>query len=360
MRDVAIVSFAQTKHERSAQGINEVEMLMPLLKEALDGAGITKDRVDFVCSGSSDYLAGQPFSFVMTLDAFGPWPPISESHVDMDGAWAVYEAWVKMQTGKVDIALVYAYGKSSPGDIRRVMSRQLDPYYLQPLWPDSVALAALQARAGLDAGAFTAEQMAEVAASSRRNAKANQFAQVTGDADVATLLEEPEFLSPLRKHDCAPVSDGAAVVILAAGDVANELSSRPAWIRGFDHRTEAHALGVRDLTTSTSTRIAGEKAGVGAGKVDIAELHAPFSHQELILREALGLGDDVSVNPSGGALCANPVMAAGLVRMGEAATRISRGDGDRAVAHATSGPCLQQNLVCVLDAERAATNEEGE
>lgn len=351
MRDVAIVSFAQTKHEREVSGINEVEMLMPLLGDALGQAGIGKDRVQFVCSGSSDYLAGQPFSFVMTLDAFGPWPPISESHVDMDGAWALYEAWVKMQTGAVDIALIYAYGKSSPGDIRRVLTRQLDPYYQGPLWPDSVAIAALQARAGLDAGTFTVEQMAEVAAASRRHAKANPFAQLAGDADVAALLEEDELLAPLRKHDCAPVSDGAAVLILAAEDVARELSDRPAWIRGIDHRIEAHSLGVRDLTDSPSTRLAGEKAGVGHKGVDIAELHAPFTHQELILRQALGLGDDVTVNPSGGALCANPVMAAGLVRMGEAATRISRGEADRAVAHATSGPCLQQNLVCVLEGD---------
>src|SRR5450759_1219356 len=128
MRDVAIVSFAQTHHARRVDDINEVEMLMPLMGEALAGAGIAKERVDFVCSASSDYLAGQPFSFVMTLDAVGPWPPISESHVDMDGAWALYEAWVKIQTGTADSALVYSYGKSSPGDIRRVMSRQLDPY----------------------------------------------------------------------------------------------------------------------------------------------------------------------------------------------------------------------------------------
>jgi acetyl-CoA acetyltransferase len=351
MRDIAIVSFAQTKHERQVQGLNEVEMLMPILGEALKGAGIGKDRVDFVCSGSSDYLAGQPFSFVMTLDAFGPWPPISESHVDMDGAWAVYEAWVKMQTGKVDVALVYAYGKSSPGDIRRVLTRQLDPYYLQPLWPDSVSLAALQARAGLDAGAFTIEQMAEVAAASRRNAKGNQYAQLSGDVEAIALLEEADLVAPLHAYDCAPVTDGAAVVILAADDVARELSDRPAWIRGIDHRIEAHALGVRDLTTSASTRLAGEKAGVANGKVDLAELHAPFTHQELILREALGLDDSVSVNPSGGALCANPVMAAGLIRMGEAASRITAGEADRAVAHATSGPCLQQNLVCVLEGE---------
>jgi len=351
MRDIAIVSFAQSHHARAISTHNEVEMLMPLLGEAMGAAGITKDRVDFVCSGSSDYLAGQPFSFVMTLDAFGPWPPISESHVDMDGAWAVYEAWVKMQSGHADIALVYAYGKSSPGDIRRVLSRQLDPYYLQPLWPDSVALAALQARAGLDAGTFTAEQMAEVAARSRRAAVDNPFAQLAGDVEAATLLDAPDFLAPLKMHDCAPVSDGAAVLILAAEDIARELSDRPAWIRGIDHRIEPHALGLRDLTTSASTRLAGEKAGVHHGEVDLAELHAPFTHQELILSEALGLGDGVSINPSGGALGANPVMAAGLVRMGEAATRISRGDANRAVAHATSGPCLQQNLVCVLEGE---------
>jgi acetyl-CoA acetyltransferase len=351
MRDVAIVSFAQTEHVRAVEGYNEVEMLMPILGEVLAGAGIGKERVDFVCSGSSDYLAGQPFSFVMTLDAFGPWPPISESHVDMDGAWALYEAWVKMQQGKVDIALIYAYGKSSPGDIRRVLSRQLDPYYVQPLWPDSVALAALQARAGLEAGTFTVEQMADVAATSRRHALSNPYAQLANDTDPATLLEAPEYLSPLRVHDCAPVSDGAAVIILAAEDVARELCDRPAWIRGIDHRIEAHGLGLRDLTTSPSTRIAGEKAGVGAGKVDFAELHAPFTHQDLILREALGLGPDVTINPSGGALCANPMMTAGLVRLGEAASRITRGDGDRAVAHATSGPCLQQNLVCVLEGE---------
>lgn len=351
MRDVAIVSFAQSHHARAVTEINETEMLMPLLREALDGAGITKDRVDFVCSGSSDYLAGQPFSFVMTLDAFGPWPPISESHVDMDGAWALYEAWVKMQAGKVDIALIYAYGKSSPGDIRRVLTRQLDPYYLGPLWVDPVSTAALQARLGLEAGVFTEAEMAEVAVASRRQAEANEFAQLRGSADVDALLGEPTVVSPLRRHDCAPVTDGAAVLVLAADDVARELSERPAWIRGIDHRIEAHALGVRDLTRSVSTEQAGAKAGVAGGPIDLAELHAPFTHQELILRSALGLGDDVVVNPSGGALCANPIMAAGLVRMGEAASRISRGEADRAVAHATSGPCLQQNLVCVLEGE---------
>ena len=62
-----------------------------------------------------------------------------------------------------------------------------------------------------------------------------------------------------------------------------------------------------------------------------------------------GLADDVTINASGGALAANPLMCAGLARLGEAYRQISSGKGQRGVAHATSGPCLQQNLVCVLE-----------
>ena len=79
------------------------------------------------------------------------------------------------------------------------------------------------------------------------------------------------------------------------------------------------------------------------------ELHAQFSHEELILAEALGLNGDTAINPSGGPLASNPVMSAGLVRIGEVARRIWSGGVQRGVAHATSGPCLQQNMVCVLE-----------
>ena len=290
MRDVAVVAFAQSHHVRREQHRNEVEMLMPVLHQVKADLGIDQSQIDFTCSGSTDYLAGTAFSFVMTLDGVGASPPISESHVEMDGAWALYEAWVKIQTGAADTALVYGYGKSSPGSLPDVLSRQLDPYYQAPLWPDSIALAALQARACLDAGGTTVEEMAAVAARSRRAALDNPFAQLRGSDDPAVLLKEPEIAAPLRRHDCPPISDGAAAVVLAAGDRARELSDNPAWIRGIDHRIEAHALGVRDLTSSPSTALAAARAGVGEGPVDLAELHAPFTHQEVLVSAALGLG----------------------------------------------------------------------
>lgn len=348
MREVAIVAFAQSDHLRRTDELSEVEMLMPVLHRVLDTTGLRTSDIGFTCSGSSDYLAGRAFSFTMALDGVGAHPPISESHVEMDGAWALYEAWVKIQTGEADTALVYAYGKSSPGQVRDVLTRQLDPYYAAPLWPDSVALAALQAQALIDAGDTDEDALAAIAARSRQDASANPHAQLSGPVPAGDYL-----VRPLRTGDCPPIGDGAAAVILAAGDTARALCERPAWIRGIDHRIEAHSLGVRELTASPSTRLAAERAGAFDRPVDTAELHAPFTSQEVVLRKALGLGDDVRVNPSGGALAANPLMAAGLIRLGEAAARIHRGESDRALAHATSGPCLQQNLVAVLEGQSA-------
>ncbi len=349
MTDAAVIGFAQSPCVRRSDGTTSgVEMLVPIFQQVLRDTGLARDGIGFWCSGSSDYLAGRAFSFVQAVDAIGAFPPIMESHVEMDGAWALYEAWVKILTGEADVALAYGFGKSSAGDLRRVLALQLDPYLLAPLWPDSVSIAALQARLGIEAGLWSEKEMAEVAARSRAAARANPQAQLAGEISAEELLDQPYIADPLRAHDCAPVGDGAAVVILAAGDRARELCERPAWITGFEHRVDSGSLGARDLTTAPSAVSAGRAAG--ASGVEVAELHAPFTHQEILLRGALGLGDDALVNPSGGPLCGNPMFAAGLARIGTAAREIMSGRAGRALGHATSGPALQQNLVCVMEA----------
>jgi acetyl-CoA acetyltransferase len=328
---------------------NETEMIGPTVREAVAASGIPRTEIGFTCSGSLDYLQGGPFAFVMGLDAVGAWPPIRESHVEMDAAWALYEAWVAIQTGEVDSALVYGFGKSSTGDLHEIMTLQTDPYYLLPLWPSMVDMAALQARAYMEASGRDEKDLAEVAARAQRSARTNPHAVRAGDITADQVLAQPVTHDPLRDADIAPISDGSVAVVLAADGLARSVSERPAWIRGFEHRIEAHGLGVRDLTTSESTRLAAQAAGVADGPVDVAELHAQFSHEELILAEALGLNGATTVNPSGGPLAANPVMSTGLIRIGEVARRLSAGEAGRGVAHASSGPCLQQNLVCVLE-----------
>lgn len=346
-REVAVVGFAHAPHVRRTDGTtNGVEMLMPCFAELYDDLGITQKDIGFWCSGSSDYLAGRAFSFLNAIDSIGAVPPINESHVEMDAAWALYEAYIKVLTGQVETALVYGFGKSSAGTLRRVLALQTDPYTVSPLMPDAVSMAGLQARLGLDAGKWTHEQMAQVALKSI----GSRIDSVEPAETVAELLDRPFFADPLRRHDIAPITDGASAVVIAAGDRARQLRENPAWITGFEHRIETPVIGARDLTTSPSTAASARAAtGGDLGSIDVAEIYAPFSHQHLILTEAIGLGDSTHVNPSGGALAANPMFSTGLERVGFAARHIFDRSARRVLAHATSGPVLQQNAVAVLE-----------
>jgi len=348
IRDVAVVGWGQTPSVRRSAD-NEVQLLFKAIEDALEVAGMTRGDIDFTVGGSCDYLTGGPFAFVTNLEATGAWPPIAESHVEMDGAWALYEAWVRLQQDDIDTALVFGSGKSSAIDPAALYPQQMDPYYLQPIGIDPTSLAGLQARALIETGGSTEREFAEVVARSHRAALDNPNAQVRGETDVDSLLAGPYVRDPLRRHDLPPISDAAAAVVLVAGDRAGELSERPVWIRGIDHRVEPHQPGMRDLATSPSTAKAAAKAGIHEGEVDVAEVSATFSPQEPILRQALGLSASTVVNPSGGPLAANPVMSTGLIRIIEVAARLASGEHHRGVAHATNGQCLQHNLVCVLE-----------
>src|ERR1700754_4006796 len=349
MTDIAVVGFAHAPHVRRTDGTtNGVEMLMPCFHQLYDELGLQQTDIGFWCSGSSDYLAGRAFSFISAIDSIGAVPPINESHVEMDAAWALYEAYIKLLTGQVETALVYGFGKSSAGTLRRVLALQTDPYSVAPLWPDSVSIAGLQARFGLDSGKWTAEAMAQVALDAM-NAAPRTDSEKPGKS-VDELLARPYFADPLRRHDIAPITDGASAIVLASGDKARELREHPAWITGIEHRIETPVLGARDLTTSPSTAASATAAtGGDAGSIDVADLYAPFTHQQLILTEAIGLGASTKINPSGGALAANPMFSTGLERIGFAARHIFEGSAQRVLAHATSGAALQRNLVAVMD-----------
>lgn len=353
MREVAVIGYAQSPQVRRERELNEVEMLIPMIQRALDGAEMTMDEIDFVCSGSCDYVAGTPFSFVGAVDALGAVPPMVESHVEMDAAWAMYEAWIKIQSGEIRSALIYGFGKSSGGSIPDILSQQLDPYYLAPLWPDTISMAALQANLLVQSGRYNEADFAEVVVESRQKAKLNPNAQLAGDVTVEQLLAADYIASPLRKHDCCPITDGVSVLIIADKSLAQSRTQRPAYIRGMDHRMESHQLGVRQLADSESTRNAmqqvARQSGLDCSSVDIAELYAPFSPQTLILRDAMSLAESVDINRSGGALAAHTIMTAGLDRFGMAYQAIANGSADKALCHATSGPCLQHNLVAVME-----------
>src|SRR5438105_11461058 len=170
---------------------------MRCVNDLLTRTGLERKDLEFTIAGSCDYLSGMPFAFVSNIDGVGAWPPVYESHVEMDAAWALHEAWLRLQLGDIDAAIVIGSGKSSPGRPREVYALQTDPYTMAPLGIDTISLAGMQARALIDAQIATEDDFAEVAARSRANALRNPNAQVARRDTIADLLAEPYFCAPL-------------------------------------------------------------------------------------------------------------------------------------------------------------------
>jgi acetyl-CoA acetyltransferase len=213
----------------------------------------------------------------------------------------------------------------------------------------------------------TDRQLAERAARRRAAGARNPDAQVRDPTTPEALQRTPWAAEPLRRGYLPPIGESATCLVLAAEGRAERLCDKPVWIHGADHRAELQSLGARDLTHSPGAKLAAEQAYAMAGlararDVDVVELMATNPVEELILCEALGLDPDAPapvLNPSGGALCAHPIMSTGLVRLGEAFRQLAGRAGERgvrgakrAIAHAAQGHCLQQNVVWVLGTER--------
>jgi hypothetical protein len=291
MRTVAVVAAASAVAP-IGDGRNDAELLAPVVDRVLTATGCRRDDVGVVCSAGSEFLNGHVGTVMGAFDGFPGWPPRTHAHLEGDGAFALHEAWIRLLAGEAEVALVCAYSRPLADEPRRVLDLQLDPYVVAPLAPRPEDLAGLQAT-----GPFTWSQ------------------------------------------PCA----GAAAVVLAAGRDG-------AVVTGIEQRMDAHYLGERDLATSPSVAVAASALGLPGTVLDVLEVHAPFSHQERIVVDAIGAAEVRALTPSGGALAADPIMATGLIRVVEAANAVLGGEARRAVAHATNGPCLQHNLLCLLEA----------
>lgn len=368
LRNIAIVGFAQAPIVACDEHNTAPEMLYPQVRRALAQCGVERDAIDYQTAGSADYFDGRPFGFVAALEVMGTWPPRQDSHLEMDASFAAYYAWLRMQAGECDTALVVGYGKVSEGQPERVLNLTLDPYYQAPMGMGPMVTSALQASAYMARSGASDRDLAEIAARNRTAAARNPETQVRQVASVDELLATPYTVAPLRSGYVAPVGESAVCLIMAAEGKAEKMSKQPAWIQGVDQRAEMQSLGARDLSRSASTRLAAEKALAMSGlasaaDADVIELAAATAAEEMILREALDLSPTgatkPALNPSGGAITGNPLLMTGLIRMGEAFLQLSGGAGahavsgaKRAIAHATQGHCLQQNIVWVLGRER--------
>jgi acetyl-CoA C-acetyltransferase len=371
MRRVAIIGSNQSRHERRKADQNVEDIIYGSVRGLLDQASLDIRDVDAVIGAGDDVLDGRSISNVFTAEYAGAFLK-EESKVEDDGAYAASYAFMRIASGACETALVYGYSKGSDSSPQHYSGMIADPLYLRPLGVEAITAAALQAQCYFSRYNVTEEQAALVAVKNRKHALSNPFAQLSGEFSVEDVMRSPMLASPIKRLDASPVSDGCCALLLASEDAVKRFQMKPAWIRGLSFFTDSFYPGHRDLTEIRSAHKAAERAYKMANihdpekEIAFAEIHEPFSFQELMMYEALGIcekgeggkfaesgatgeGGRLPVNLSGGALSANPIFAAGLIRLAEAANRISERGGN-AVAHATSGFCLQSNIVYVLSA----------
>jgi len=107
----------------------------------------------------------------------------------------------------------------------------------------------------------------------------------------------PVIADPLRLHDCSPISDGAAAVILAPTNEARAISRRVVEIAGIGFTTERLPLSVRPnmyelIAGKRAVEKSFEEAKITISNVDLAEVHDCFSINQILTTEALGLSKE--------------------------------------------------------------------
>ena len=164
----------------------------------------------------------------------------------------------------------------------------------------------------------TAEDLMRVGIKNHENGAENPYAQMQESIkdmmaskkaryqkegrDVPDWKDEFDFLKsssnpmiayPLRLFDCSLVTDGAACLFLAAGDVAKKFTDSPIWITGTGQGSAALSLHDRETLTSfiatkEASRQAYEMSGLKPNNIQIAEVHDCFTIAELLAMEDLG------------------------------------------------------------------------
>ncbi len=378
MEEVAVVGWAQTRHVRARERETDQAIIHDVVSRALQSCSMTIRDIDVVIDSGSDLLDGRSISNCLTIDSMGAHFK-EETKVAGDGLLAAIYAYMRVASGLFSSALVVAYGKSSMSSLLDATRAIGEPFCVRPLGLDALRAGALQARAYMHHYRVGDEAPARVAVKNRGDGARNPNAQLRSEVTVEEVLSSPELASPIKKLEACPVTDGACALVLVDWASARTLGVRPAWITGVGHAQEPYSPGARELHKASSAAAASGRAYSMAGvleplvELDVVELSDYYAYQELMLYEGLGLcgegeaqtlvesgdtgaGGKCHVNPSGGALCANPLVATGLVRLAEAAAQVSNRAGElqvdgaeRALAHVSDGFAMQSTACVVVE-----------
>ena len=361
MNHVAIVGVGQTHHQRRRGDVNVPGLVREAARRALADANLTMDDIDSVVVASGPVLfaaVNQPEKWV--VDAMGARgkPVVRITSGGGTGFAGALAGYYQVAGGFAGRVLVVAYDKLSEGALQYSISSLYDPFWGREFAVGIMGFSAAYWRARMDALGHTEEAAARVVVKNLTNAHLNPFAHVRKKVTVEDVLKSAPLAWPIKLLDVPPISDGAAAVVLTTEALAARSTTQPAIIRSIAYCAEADNAPQRSMLMSEPLAHAARTVYRAAGitnprrQLDVVEVQEPYSCFELSYYESLGLcapggaaelvtsgatamTGDIPVNPSGGCLGANPIGAAGLIRLIEAAMQVTGKAGEHQIAGAS-------------------------
>ncbi|GAB3273268.1 thiolase family protein [Parahaliea aestuarii] len=317
------------------------------------------------------------------------------------GSTALLQAYAHLRAGLCDIALVLGAEKMFFPDRPEAMLRAFlggtDIYTVDETRARLAAMAADLIPAALR-GAKTGEhsffmdmyaafarlhmktfgttqrQLAAVAAKNHWHSTMNPQSQYQHNMSADEVLADKLISWPFTRSMCAPVSDGAAALVVCSERVLNRFRDRaPVRVAGISlvSGTQREAADYERHLGRRAAFAAYEQAGIDPADIDVVELHDASAFAEIQQIENLGLcpvgeggpfsesgatalGGRVPVNPSGGLVSkGHPVGATGVAQLVELATQLRGRAGKRQVEAARVA--VAENGGGFYEVEEAAT-----
>jgi acetyl-CoA acetyltransferase len=358
MREVSIIGVGMTRFgkflERSMQDLGREAMW-----NAIEDANVNIKDIGVVYVGNAlapqlTELKGTIGQHVVTEAGIFGVPVINVENACSSGSTALRGAFLEVASGTCDVALALGVEKLFCGDTARSAAAMAQGTTLAKFGFMFVALYSMQLRKWVNQYGVTKEQFAKVVVKNSYNGSLNPYAQFRKPMTLEEVLNSRVVAEPLTQYMCSTMGDGAAAAIVCAKEIARNYTSKPLvdiaaceLVSGtFTFQDKAH-----EPITSRAAKRAYEKAGIGPGEVNVAEVHDGMAPAELLLYEELGfckpgeagrmidegrttLTGIIPVNPSGGlAAKGHPVAATGLAQIAEIVWQLRGEAGQRQVSN---------------------------
>ncbi|MDR0887707.1 MAG: thiolase domain-containing protein [Candidatus Methanoplasma sp.] len=369
MRDVAVIGVGATKFgelwDKSFRSLG-LEAGM----KAMEDANLKGDEVDGIYIGN---MSAGRFINQQHIDALiADYSGMASRHIPAtrveaggaSGGVAFRQAVMAVASGYQDTVLVGGAEKMTDLDdasINHVMDSTADSEWEAEMGLTLTSLYALIARRLIHEGTATREEIASVAVNSHFHGELNPGAQFRKAVPIETVLKSGPVAAPLGMFDCAPISDGAAAVVLCPLEDAKKYTDKYVKVSATTQASDTLALFQRpDITafgaTTAAANAAYKIAGITAKDISVAEVHDDYSVAGILALQDLGFykkgeagkaflngetkynAGKVAVNTSGGLKARGyPIGAAGVAQIVEITEQL-RGTADkRQVANAKYG-----------------------